>query len=461
MPGMKSLLVALLTLVAPAFADTPVNPTVWHVKGPAGDAYLLGSIHILPPGVDWHYDKIAKAVAHSDVFVFEVPLDAVSTEKLQELVIANGYLGAKENLRDLLHPKYRADYDAAVMASGVDPIAVSHQRPWLAGLTMMFTQIAKLKFDPNNGPDTVLMRDAKAHGKDVRYLETMEDQFAVLAPSDPDTDRDEFEASLHELRDVAGEIQPMVNAWSIGDQKKLDELVNGQPAAQGTDRRPQCPLAAADQGHAEGKAHLLHHRGRRPPDGPKGIPALLRKAGSARSVKFEIIACRHIKPPAAECGRGLGLYDHARADGLLAVSLQPGFSHPFGRGPCAGQAGNGDPCHPSPVARERPARRSLAAGFVPCPARQCRLADAADTARHQGGEYLCLRNPHQTGHARLAGSRRECAPISTSLPSYFEQMRQEWRDAVDHTGINADAWGTCAPGLRPAYTIPLRSPTSR
>lgn len=281
---MKSLLFALLALVAPAFADTPANPTVWHVKGPAGDAYLLGSIHILPPGVDWHSDKIAKAVGASDVFVFEVPLDAGSTEKLQELVIANGYLGAKENLRDLLHPKYRADYDAAVMASGVDPIAVSHQRPWLAGLTMMFTQIAKLKFDPNNGPDTVLMRDAKAHGKDVRYLETMEDQFAVLAPSDPDTDRDEFEASLDELRDVAGEVQPMVDAWSIGDQKKLDTLVNGDldkfPAARKElidDRNarwmPQIKAMLKEK-HTffitVGAGHLT---------GPKGIPALLRKAG--------------------------------------------------------------------------------------------------------------------------------------------------------------------------------------
>lgn len=281
---MKSLLVALLALILPALADTPVDPTLWHIKGPVGDAYLLGSIHILPPGVNWHSDKITRAMAASDVFVFEVPLDPGSTEKLQELVAANGYLGPKQTLRDLLHPQYRADYDAAVTASGVDPAVLAHQRPWLAGLTMMFAQIGKLKFDPGNGPDTVLMRDARVQGKEVRYLETMEDQFAVLAPTDADTDRDEFEASLGELRDVAGEIQPMVDAWGAGDQKKLDELVNGDldkfPAARKTlidDRNarwlPQIE-AMLKQKHTffitVGAGHLT---------GPKGVPALLRKAG--------------------------------------------------------------------------------------------------------------------------------------------------------------------------------------
>lgn len=272
-----------LLLAAPALAE-PVNPTLWHVKGPVGDAWLLGSIHILPPSVDWHSRKIATAVGASDVFVFEVPLDAQATGQLQALVAQHGFLPQDQTLRDLLHPKYRKDYDAAVTASGVDPAALARQRPWLAGLTMMFAQIGRLKFDPSNGPDTVLLREAKAEGKGVRYLETMEDQFAVLAPSDAEMDRDEFEASLGELRDVAGEIQPMVDAWGAGDQRKLDELVNGD-----LDKFPAARKALLDDRNARwlpqieamlkekhtffitvGTGHLT---------GPKGIPALLRKAG--------------------------------------------------------------------------------------------------------------------------------------------------------------------------------------
>ena len=52
-----------------------------------------------------------------------MPLDASSIGKLQELVLANGYLPPKQTLRELLHPQYRDDIDAAVTASGVDPVA--------------------------------------------------------------------------------------------------------------------------------------------------------------------------------------------------------------------------------------------------------------------------------------------------------------------------------------------------
>ena len=283
---MRKLIALLLLLAAPAFAQDTVkaNPTLWHVTGPAGDAWLLGSIHILPPSVDWHSAKITKAVAASDVFVFEVPLDAQSVGKLQALVATNGTLPQGQTLRDTLHAKYQADYDSAVASSGIDPAVLAHERPWLAGLQMMFAQIGRLKFDPNNGPDTVLLRDADAAHKDVRYLETMEDQFAVLAPSDAKLDRDEFEASLGELRNVADEIQPMVDAWSTGDQVKLEKLVNGDldtfPAARKTlldDRNarwfPQIKAMLKER-HTffitVGAGHLT---------GPKGLPALLRKAG--------------------------------------------------------------------------------------------------------------------------------------------------------------------------------------
>jgi hypothetical protein len=42
----KFIAVLFLLLAWPAVAQ-PVNPTLWHVKGPRGDAWLLGSIHIL------------------------------------------------------------------------------------------------------------------------------------------------------------------------------------------------------------------------------------------------------------------------------------------------------------------------------------------------------------------------------------------------------------------------------
>jgi uncharacterized protein YbaP (TraB family) len=91
----------------------------------------------------------------------------------------------------------------------------------------MFAQISKLNFAAGNGVDVVLMADAAKHHKPMRYLETVAEQFAVLAPDDRVLELQEFESSLKDLRDIGHEIEPMVRAWSTGNQAKLDELING------------------------------------------------------------------------------------------------------------------------------------------------------------------------------------------------------------------------------------------
>ena len=43
-----------------------VSPSLWHIKGEAGDVYLLGSVHVLPPGLYWRTRPIAAALARSE-----------------------------------------------------------------------------------------------------------------------------------------------------------------------------------------------------------------------------------------------------------------------------------------------------------------------------------------------------------------------------------------------------------
>lgn len=280
----KILFLLGLLLAAPAAADTIANPTLWHVKGPKGEVYLLGSVHILPPGVQWRSPTIKAATARSDVFVFEVPTDAQSVQQLQKLVAANSLLPQGESLRASLHADAQGDFDAAVAASGLQAAAIDQERPWLAGLQMMFTQIAKKGFDRDNGVDTQLLADAGKAGKETRYLETIDQQFALLAPEDRKLELEEFESGLKDLRDVSAEIQPMVDAWGAGDQEKLGVLVNGDldefPAARKAlleDRNARwVPQIEAMLGETHtffitvGAGHLI---------GPQGVPALLRKAG--------------------------------------------------------------------------------------------------------------------------------------------------------------------------------------
>lgn len=239
MPGMKkivgaALLLLTLLLYAPAAAQAQpasppymASPSLWHIKSGPSEVYLLGAVHVLPANVHWRTPQIERALSRSDVFVFEVPEDAQSVQKLQGMIQARGYLPPDQKLRDKLDPQALADYDAAVAASGLPAAAVDRERPWLAGIQLMFAQMGKLNYDPGNGVDSSLMQEAAKNHRSMRYFETIAEQFALLAPDDPKLELQEFESGLKDLRDMAGEVQPMIKAWGEGDQAKLDELING------------------------------------------------------------------------------------------------------------------------------------------------------------------------------------------------------------------------------------------
>lgn len=279
---LKYLLALALLAALPARASA--SPALWHVQGAGGEVYLLGSIHVLPPDVRWRSPAIEAAIRRADVFVFEVPEDANTLKQMQAFIASHGYLPPGQTLPALIHPGRRADFAAALKASGLSEEAVAHDRPWLAGLAMLFAQTAKEKFDPANGVDVTLMAEAQKTHRRLRYLETIEQQFAVLAPDDPKLDLEEFESGLNDLKDAAAGIGPLVEAWSTGDVKRLDTLVNGD-----LDEFPAARKALLDDRNARWlpqiQAMLREHHvffitvGAGHLTGPGGIPALLRKAG--------------------------------------------------------------------------------------------------------------------------------------------------------------------------------------
>jgi uncharacterized protein YbaP (TraB family) len=264
--------------------NNSATPSLWHVKGAEGEVYLFGSVHVLPPGLEWRTPAIRRGLTRSDIYVFEVPQDEKSVAELQGMIQAKGYLPANQSLRALLHPEARVDFDAAIAAAGLPLAAVDHDRPWLAGIQLMFAQMAKLRYGADNGVESVLMDMAQHGNKPMRYLETIREQFALLAPDDDSLEMEEFEAGLKDLRDITDELDPMVKAWGRGDQAELDRLINGD-----LDQFPQARKELLDDRNARwvpkieamlrekhvffitvGAGHLT---------GPKGVPALLRKAG--------------------------------------------------------------------------------------------------------------------------------------------------------------------------------------
>ncbi|HEY2032822.1 MAG TPA: TraB/GumN family protein [Rhizomicrobium sp.] len=286
-------LMAAFAFLAPhAFAaDTPVlgkieaTPALWAVHGPRGTAYLFGSIHILPPNMQWHTPKITAALKAADTFVFEIPMDDTTKTQIANFVRDNAFLPKSESLPSLLNDEARKDYRDALAASGVSPAMLVDKRPWFAALVIDVGYMNQRHLSPDAGVDRQIYAEAVARDvKNFRALETPEEQFRLLMPDDRKLEVKEFDESLKEVLKDKGELGNMIDAWAHGDVKTLGHMMNA-----GLKADPRMEKALFEDRNAKwvdkiatmlnenhtyfitvGAGHLA---------GPKGVPAMLRAKG--------------------------------------------------------------------------------------------------------------------------------------------------------------------------------------
>lgn len=268
----------------PVLAAIKAHPALWTVRSDHATAYLFGSIHLLPPNIDWHSKAIDDALAASDVFVFEAPLGDTGQQQTVAFVRTNGMLPPNVTLASVLDLRTRRDLQAAAVAVHVPPESLAHFRPWLAGIVLATRQLEASHYSADSGVDRQIWTLARANGKSVRTLETVDEQLSLLRPTDKKLEMDEFDASLKELRSQSGEIGALVDAWCEGRMSEVARLMNTGLA----DTPGAMKLLIDDRNArwADRMASMLseHHTyfvtvGAGHLAGPRGLPALLSRRG--------------------------------------------------------------------------------------------------------------------------------------------------------------------------------------
>jgi len=266
-------------------APTRANPAMWTVHGANGTAYLLGSIHVLPPQMTWRTPAIDAAIDAADVFVFEVPMGEAEKADVQAFVKENGLLPPGMALPSLLDDEARKDYAAALALTHVPPETLTPMRPWLALLMLNVAMVKAQHLSPDSGLDRQVYALAqKKSGVSFRAFETPEQQLKLLMPQDQKLEVQEFDAGLKDLLSETQSVNDMLDAWSRGDVKKLNAVMNkgfkGNPEAEKAlfEDRNRAWVAKIETMLGEkhtyfitvGAGHLA---------GPKGVPAALRRDG--------------------------------------------------------------------------------------------------------------------------------------------------------------------------------------
>jgi len=212
---------------APAAATTTltdIDPALWVVKDEDTTIYLFGTVHILRPGLSWFDEAVRTAFDASDTLMLEVvegdPAD------MQALVQQTALDASGTPLRDKLTPEARAIYETALASINMPANAFDPFEPWFAGITLSSLPLIVKGYDINSGAEKTLTEAAKAAGKTVGELESVQYQIGLFDAL-PEASQIVFLNAVAEaVPDLDKEIDELVDAWGKGDTKALADQLN-------------------------------------------------------------------------------------------------------------------------------------------------------------------------------------------------------------------------------------------
>ncbi len=209
-----------------AVSPSAGGPAMWRLQADNGAVIaFLGSFHILPPSVQWRDTRVDAALASADGVVFEVDLGEMDRPETAQLIMSRALLPPDRSLRDVLSGETYAHVTRMSEKLALPPGSLDRAQPWFAATGLLVGYMVKEGASPEDGVDSLLTREARAAGKRVIPLETLEEQFDVLGSlsrQDPDF---LVMDTIRFIEDPAGLLQRMIEAWRTGDEAVIDEIM--------------------------------------------------------------------------------------------------------------------------------------------------------------------------------------------------------------------------------------------
>ncbi|MFT7775566.1 TraB/GumN family protein [Roseateles sp.] len=191
-------------------AQAPDRGLLWRISRDGHSSYLYGSLHLGKP--DWAYPGPALRAAWAATEVLAVELDPADVGP------ALAALGPAEPPQPALARRIGDQARAACLPEGV----LGALPTMLQLSTLMLMEARRDGFDVAFGQDLMLLARAKAEGRPVQSLETVQEQMAALEPSQGELPS-VVDGTLRQLQrgQVRAPMRKLADAWARGDLKTL------------------------------------------------------------------------------------------------------------------------------------------------------------------------------------------------------------------------------------------------
>ena len=278
----RLLLLGMLVWLAPSWAAA--QPPLWIVRSHGSTVYLFGSVHLLPPGVDWTPAGLGAALLTANELWFEVPITAESDNAAVRDAEKRGSLAPGVTLTSLMTPDQAEKLRRVAASLHCSMEALDRMQPWRAEVILSVAADAQFGADESNGVEARIqsITPAMAHR---RAFEAPRQQVDFLAGAPLADQLASLDLTLHDIEDDPGAYRRVVDEWLGADLAGLERDAI-TPLRRASPVIYERLIAARNRRWAKevrkwlrqpgvkvvvvGAGHLI---------GPDGLPALLRAQG--------------------------------------------------------------------------------------------------------------------------------------------------------------------------------------
>ncbi len=211
-------------------AAQEAGPAMWRVSDADTTIHLFGTVHVLPPETKWRTPALDEALKAAKAVYFETDVSP-DEAAMTALVVQLGLYPPGQKLTSKLTPEQAELLGRICEQLGVPLYQLEPMRPWLAATLISERLITSAGYDPASGVERTLQPDAKAAGKEIRTLETIETQLRIFADL-PDADQVSY--LMEGLKEIDGQtalLEELVSAWSKGDVATIERIMIDQELA--------------------------------------------------------------------------------------------------------------------------------------------------------------------------------------------------------------------------------------
>ena len=213
-------LTAFVVVYAPP-VTAHAKPPVWIVRDADSEMLLFGSIHVLPPRLDWTPPALARALEKADDIWFELPIDPATEIEVAQLAYQNGVLPPDKSLSGLLSRKQAERLSRVAQSYGASMATLDHLEPWYAEVALAVAYYQKAGGDPNLGVEKSVAADLPSQIR-LRAFETPAEQIALFDSAPLDEQVASLDETLGDMESRPDQYKALVDAWMSGDAAALD-----------------------------------------------------------------------------------------------------------------------------------------------------------------------------------------------------------------------------------------------